>query len=320
MIDNDLTVKIKRWLEEDSHDSDSIVEGANLLLRLNRNQSLHQNILRKPEKYESKVIYELKKFLPIRLARMTMGDVKTLDAQITPTVATAIAEEPAGNDTKSDEEMDLPLRNGKRADHDSLPADIQAIWTENAERWKKIKAAYNTCKTLTEPCDRYEYLSAMKELWYAYKAAFETYDNYKVGDGSAMEETTSAADPTQLVKDINNARSYLSKNIDKLIELKAAALAENADADTISRYQALKENIIQRRDILINNGQTLGDDLTKKIAEGCGETPTTKENTEDAKTGTEETKEAKEESQTSTTETKESTENVKTDNGTPAAS
>ncbi|MCH4213338.1 MAG: hypothetical protein LKF70_11195, partial [Prevotella sp.] len=78
MIDNDLTVKIKRWLEEDSHDSDSIVEGANLLLRLNRNQSLHQNILRKPEKYESKVIYELKKFLPIRLARMTMGDVKTL--------------------------------------------------------------------------------------------------------------------------------------------------------------------------------------------------------------------------------------------------
>ena len=72
MIDNDLTMKMKAWLDNDSHtDRDDIMEGAQMLLKLNRNQALFNTISRRPERYVSKIVYELGKFLPMRLNQMT---------------------------------------------------------------------------------------------------------------------------------------------------------------------------------------------------------------------------------------------------------
>ena len=83
---------MQEWLDSESHDRESILRGAEMLLKLNRNMALYQTIIRRPERFESKVRYELKKFLPMRLAKMTLQDVKALDADLVPQVKAALAE------------------------------------------------------------------------------------------------------------------------------------------------------------------------------------------------------------------------------------
>lgn len=267
MVDNNFTIKMKRWLEAGNHTKrEDIMEGAMMLLQLNRNQALFNTIARRPEKFVAKIEYEMKKFLPIRLAKMTMSDVNNLDAQVTPVIKEAIESEPEGNDSKDYETIDLPARNGKREDHDSLPEDIKALWYKNVERWKKIKTTYNTLLTLTEPCDRYEHLVILKDLWYDYKKAFETYDSYTapVVD-TVKDDDTQPVAAGELAKSITNARSYISKNVDKLVELReASAKDEKQDA----KYRAMYDKVSERVQVLVENKQPIGDDLKKKLADG----------------------------------------------------
>ena len=265
MIDNNLTIRLKTWLEKESHnDNEDIMEGAQMLLKLNRNQALFNTISRRPEKYVSKIEYELKKFLPMRLNRMTIGDVKKLDAELTPEIQDAINTEKDGADDELNERQDLPAHGGKRSDHDSLPDDIKAIWEENAMRWKKIKLVFNQLKSLTQPCDRYELLMQMKEAWYKYKAEFERYDSFELNPVPSEDES----DPSEVIKQITNARAYISKNIDKLQQLKDVALSENPSDKDIEKYKKLCKSVHERLSLLLDNSQVVGDDMLTKLADG----------------------------------------------------
>lgn len=125
-IDNKLTERVREWLMADDHTStEDIINGATMLLQLNRNRALFNTIVRRPERYVEKIRYELKKFLPSRLDGMTMNDVERMQGEVLPPVKAAIDEEPGAEAEESDaDERPLPLRNGKRADHDSLPEQI----------------------------------------------------------------------------------------------------------------------------------------------------------------------------------------------------
>lgn len=65
-MDNKLTEKIQDYLNQSPAER-NVVEGATMLLSLNRNRIFFQNVVRKPEKYADKVTYELNKYLTIRL-------------------------------------------------------------------------------------------------------------------------------------------------------------------------------------------------------------------------------------------------------------
>lgn len=276
MVDNKLTISLKEWLEKDSHtDRDDIMAGAQMLLRLNRNQALFNTISRHPEKYISKIVYELQKFLPMRLNKMTIGDVKRLDAELTPVVQSAIEAESDKDDEKQDGKQSLPAHGGKRPDHESLPADIKSIWDENAERWKKIKSTFNQLKEMSQPCDRYELLIQLKESWYKYKAEFERYDSFSVP--SDTHEGNSS--PAEIAKQISNARAYISKNIDKLLQMKETALSDNASDKDVEKYRNLCNNLRERLTLLLNNSQVVGDDVLAKLADGGVEV----NNTDDVK-------------------------------------
>lgn len=268
-IDNSFTLKMKKWLEAKEHtDYDDIMSGALMVLQLNKNRAMYNSIAMKPEKYVSKIVYELSKFLPIRLAEMTMQDVEDLDKEITPSIKEAIEQEPEGNADKMADEMDLPLRKGKREDHSKLPAEIQAIWLTNADRWKKIKEAYNTCITLERPCDRFEYLTIMKDLWYAYKDQMNLYDTYQVTEDNPKVDTSNDnTDPVEIVKQINNARSYISKNIQKLLDAKKSA-EETPDEDKLLALKGVSDAVSERVKTLLVNKQVIGDELNAQLMEG----------------------------------------------------
>ena len=55
---------------------------------------MYNTIITRPERFEDKIRYELNKFLPMRLDKMTMQAVKELDRELVPEVAVAIEQEP----------------------------------------------------------------------------------------------------------------------------------------------------------------------------------------------------------------------------------
>jgi hypothetical protein len=270
MIDKKFTEDMQTWLAAETHDHDSLVAGAEMVLRLTRNRAMYQTIMRRPKYFENKIRYELNKFLRMRLDEMTIQDVKELSAELTPKVKVAIDEETKFiAENAEDEETQakfLPAASGIRADHDTLPEDVASVWKDNRERWFRIKQLYNTLLTIDKPCDRYEYLKQLKELWYKYKSELERYDNYVADDAEA--KTNAEGDtPVDIAKDITNARSYITKNIGKLIELRQKSLESDENTKELADYNKLLAKVQERVAILTANNAPIGDDLKAKLNE-----------------------------------------------------
>lgn len=282
-IDKLFRAKVEEWLSKKKHTEAELADGAMMVLQCNRNRAMFNTMMRKPSHYEEKMVYELKKHLAYLQNDMNLEDVKNLEKQILPVihhVVMAVPEEDEGtklpdlalSSEEPYEQTDAVVARGKRTDHDALPEVIRAIWDKNAERYKKIKQAHETCKTLTAACDRYEFTSAMAELWNAYKKDFDTYDHYVLVPGNEEAGTqTPAADEVQLsaedVKAINAARPYISKNLPKLIALMAAAKQDGFTEAQAKELESWREKIQQRVDVLIRTKQVIKDDLRQQLTE-----------------------------------------------------
>lgn len=264
-LDDELTKRIEAWLSKPEHtDNADIMDGATMLLQLSRNSVLFQTVASSPKRFAKTVEYELRKFLPMRKRGQTLDEADKEARTILGEIRTAIDGEPQDNETKEDDEKDLPAHGGKRADHDQLPANIKAIWQENAARWKKIKALYNKCLSFDKPCDRDESVQVLKETYYKYKSEFARYDDYVISDADKSDDSSASA------KDIANAKSYVSKALkdDKLQSMKSAAFADGAGEKTMESYNEFLSKVQQRVDILIENNEVIGDEIRQKLIDG----------------------------------------------------
>ena len=280
MIDPKFTEKIARWLDSEHTTTEQIEAGAQLLLSLNRDGAMYQRIMRRPQRELKFLEYKLQRFLRLRQDGQTIRDVVKLNDEIMPALETVTDKEPLPT-----EEQDLLLpvlqpdeqnggneqyvRKGIRPDHEKLPAEIQAIWPANAERWKKIKEAYETCKHLTEPCDRYEYLKVLKDTWYKYKQEMARYDDYRLtadngSEGESAADQTPALTPEQ-EKELKNADSYISKNLPQMQQLVATAKEDDFNDEQKKALESLRQRIQQRVDVLLKCGRTLTDERREQL-------------------------------------------------------
>lgn len=293
-IDKLFRAKIEEWLSKKKHTEAELANGAMMVLQCNRNRAMYNTMMRKPSHYEEKMVYELKKHLAYLQNDMNLDDVKDLEKKILPVIGKAIADTeettdkaaaalgeipedsflpaPALSSEEPFKQTDAIVARGKRTDHDTLPEAIRAIWDKNAERYKKIKQAHETCKTLTAACDRYEFTSAIAELWADYKKDFDTYDHYVLVPVNEEGGTqTPAADEVQLsaqdIKDINAARPYISKNLPKLLALVAAAKQEGFTEAQAKDLENWRDRIQQRVDVLVRTKQVITDDLRQQLTE-----------------------------------------------------
>lgn len=231
-LDNRLTHQLQAYLATDPADRDVRV-GADLLLRLNRNRVLHQNILRRPEKMASKLDYELKKHLRIRLDGLTLAQVVGMEKELLPQVAAVL------------EADRTAVHAGRRADHDLLPAEIRAIYDQGGELYTKMRQIFETLKQMESqaPCDRYELLCILSELDSKYRQGWATYDGFTaVEEAPAAAPAATAAAPT--AKEVNAARKYLSRSKERI-----ATLEGEAAADLLQKMQ-------QRIDLITASGGT----------------------------------------------------------------
>lgn len=293
MTDPKVTKEIQDWLLKDPKTNDMALPGALLLQRLNPRNMAYRRWLSvantRPMAIIAKIEYELKKHLRYRLDGLTLEEVRRLDQKVVPEAnriitegqpevvkTAAIAAEDSGSSADNADSQETVKSLGKRPDHDQLPDEIKKLWDENGETYKKIKALFEELKSMEDlpSCDRYEKLQVLASLDTTYLKKMETYDNYVIGSESAQQDTAAATK-------IGSARSYLSKNIDKLAELKTASEAETAtDADK-EAYAALLDKLQQRLDILISASAPITDELKAKY-ENLGLKTQQDENTDDS--------------------------------------
>jgi len=280
-IDKLFRARIEEWLSKKKHSEADLANGAMMVLQCNRNRAMYNTMMRKPSHYEEKMVYELKKHLAYLQNDMNLDDVKQQEKKILPVIEKVLNVElteehplpsPALSSEEPYEQTDAIVARGKRTDHDTLPEAIRAIWEKNAERYKKIKQAHETCKTLTAACDRYEFTSAIAELWDAYKKDFDTYDHYVLVDvneeaGTQTPDTEEVQLSAEDVKAINAARPYISKNLPKLIALVAAAKQEGFTEAQAQKLESWRDRIQQRVDVLIRTKQVIKDELRQQLTE-----------------------------------------------------
>ena len=228
-----LTSQISDWLNA-SPKQRSLEDGALLLLRLNANRIMYQQILR--NRLAEKLEYELQKHLNIRLHGLTRAEVAKVEKQVMPRLKKELAN---GEEYR-----------GRRADHDSLPDKVKALYEHNGTRWRQMHRLFETLKTMrdAQPCDRHELVHQLIQLDDAYRADWEKYDHWTPED----EEPEAEPEPTEAgVREIIAARKAISYGRKKLAsetdEEKRAALLipiKNAVSVLRSANQTFREDTI----------------------------------------------------------------------------
>jgi len=179
-MDNKLTQALGEWLQTAPEKRD-FEQGTKFFLQLSNNKVMYRNMLLMPARYEKMLEYQLQKYYNFRVRSLTHDEVAQMQQQ-----ADVIAEEhhldkPRNTETKSENEE---FKSGKRADHDSLPEEIQALYLENLPIMQKMRELHLRLRTLStenSTCpdsERYPFLKELIALDKKYHDNWKAYDNY----------------------------------------------------------------------------------------------------------------------------------------------
>ena len=186
-IDHDFTEKIQQWLDT-PHEERDYEQGALYLLKLNGNQIMYRNLMANPRGKAEFIEYHLRKHYGFRVKELTHAQVVQMDKQVeqiekkhftflnSPSVHRGSTAEPGGSSKE--------FKQGKRADHDTLPDEIQALYVENLsllQRMREVHLRLRTLSTADAPCpdsERYPFLKELIELDKKMHANWEQYDHY----------------------------------------------------------------------------------------------------------------------------------------------
>ncbi|PWL61025.1 MAG: hypothetical protein DBY35_06495 [Bacteroidales bacterium] len=191
MITKQLTDQIKQWLDTPPESRD-LAAGARLLLQATRNRILYANITRNLKARAAALEYNLSKVHKQRLAKVTREQVSGMMVQVDRIAAAHGLANPAPAN-RSD------FQKGKRADHDSLPPEIQQLWVDNGSIRLKMRDAHTRIRLIsprTSTCpdsDRFPLAKILIDLDKRYRENWNRYDHYV--RGTPVEDTPLAVDP-----------------------------------------------------------------------------------------------------------------------------
>lgn len=275
MIDQKFTEELSKWLSTPRDERD-VVAGAELLMRITGNRQFYATAIVRPHVVHDHVEYELKKHLAIRQEGHNVETLRNLERELLAECAEEFGEEEATAEPVEEQAAEAadayavprecPVvsspKRGRRADHDALPSEIQALYDDNATRYEQMRKVYQQLLTMSdaEPCDRKEHIFQLDQLVKAWAAAWEAYDRYDATavadaeedeaseadeEADEAEDTDEASpfpdDPTTFANKIAAAKRYLQKHRKKLRELEeAGASAEEmrAEEEKIAAKQA----------------------------------------------------------------------------------
>ena len=219
-MDAKFTQQIQDWINTPAEQRD-YAQGALLLLRLTGNQIMYRNLMANPKRNAQFIEYQLQKRLNFRLQKLTHEQVEQMQRQVDVIVKKRLSL------TESNPAADF--RKGKRADHDELPDEIQALYVENLGIVQKMRELHLKLRSLSldnAPCpdsERYPFLKELIALDKRLHSNWETYDHYTGTDGAEVMAADAREESKKAVRRINLAKGRYAKKPSE--ELKAQILA-----------------------------------------------------------------------------------------------
>ena len=202
-MDHELTKQIGQWLNTPESERD-LKEGALLVLRLSNNRIMYQNFERNLKRSAKMIAYQLQKYYNFRVRDLSKHEVAEMQKQVDEIAvkdnlkAIPTPEDNTSGETKQSSQAD-EIRKGKRPDHDSLPEEIQALYTENLSILQQMRNLHTKLELLStehSTCpdsERYPFLKEIISLDKKYHANWEQYDHFKVGDTVPVAKVENAA-------------------------------------------------------------------------------------------------------------------------------
>lgn len=175
-MDKEFTNKLQTWLSLPREDRDWD-EGALMLLQLTGNKIMYRNLSVNPEGKANFIEGKLQQYLEFRLAELTHEQVKEMQHAVEEIVK-------EHTEFKSDDNEAKNFKAGKRADHDTLPEEIQVLYVENLDlvhRMRELHLKLRTMSTTDSTCadsDRYPFLKEFIKLDKKLHDNWNVYDHF----------------------------------------------------------------------------------------------------------------------------------------------
>lgn len=189
-MDKTFTDKLQAWLNQ-SREKRDWDEGALMLLQLTGNKIMYRNLSVNPEGKANFIEGKLQQYLEFRLAELTHEQVKEMQHAVEEIVK-------EHTEFKSDDNEAKNFKAGKRADHDTLPEEIQALYVENLDlvhRMRELHLKLRTMSATDSTCadsDRYPFLKEFIKLDKKLHDNWNVYDHFV-----AKAETAESAEEAE---------------------------------------------------------------------------------------------------------------------------
>ena len=241
-MNNEFTERVQKWLNTPEPERD-YNEGAMLLLKLTGNQIMYRNLtMRRTRQSDEFIVYQLKRRLKFRLAQLTHEQVEQMQRQVDGIVQKRHLEKKESASTSE-------FKAGKRADHDSLPDEVQALYVENLSIVQKMRELHLKLRSLSldnAPCpdsERYPFLKELISLDKKLHSNWEAYDHYTGADGEQI-----------LTEDLREQ----SKKAVNLINLNKNRYSKKPTEELKAKILSWYEHVISPTDKLTNELKSIG--------------------------------------------------------------
>lgn len=182
----DITKSLQQWLNTPSAERD-LAQGAMFLLQITRNRPQYEYIMRKLDRHADYLQTKLQNWLNRQLEGITHEQVAELQQQADQILQARHIVKPAATETPAAPSTDLTkVRKGLRADHDSLPPEIQALFTDNMQLLQRMRDIHTRLCIISdsnsgEYCqdsDRLPFLRELIKTDKLYRDNWKKYDEY----------------------------------------------------------------------------------------------------------------------------------------------
>lgn len=239
-MDNTLTARIGAFLQLEHPSDQQIIEAATMLLQCNPSgeRGIYNSALRRPQAMLPWVRTDLKKYYNIRQRGLTTEQVPAYNADAMKKVRETLSILPKDIQKEAVPQVPVLGVRGKRADHDQLPDTIKVLWDKNTERWKTIRKLHNQLLVMIskpgyQPCDGNELCHLLREADTQLRAAYKTYDSFVIVPATPDTAADSVDVFTDNVKTVTNARSTITRGLQRKTQDDVSRQKIQAAVDTL---------------------------------------------------------------------------------------
>lgn len=238
----ELTPEIKKWLETPASER-NIAYGAELLVRVNRNQILYGTIMRNPAGKAKLLEYHLQRVYDSRVKTKTVHGGATPAAELMKQAAKVVEER--GLDKQDPSNSKSEFQAGRRGDHDELPEEVQALYIENRELIQHMRDAHTRLRLVGDDAEREQVCKQLLAFDKRYRENWNKYDHYV--KGTALSETP-----------IEVSKKTIQRNAVKTINLALGRYAKKADPKLAEQIRDLYKTINSPSEALVEKMRSAG--------------------------------------------------------------